>query len=117
MNELNWGDYGSIFFAFMGMLYFASRIGEWLTAWLFNRGWCRIRFTMFKDKKSQAIDQLLWAFNLSKKTIGKQHIMRLTHGYTLIIISDEEAKRIWAEDDAKKAEEEPPCGTSSTTAP
>lgn len=115
MNELNWGDYGSIFFAFMGMLYFAPRIGEWLTAWLFNRGWCRFRYTMFKDKKQQAVDQLLWALKLSKNTIGKQYTMRLTHGYSLIIISDEEAKRIWAEADAKQ--EEPPCGTSSTTAP
>ncbi len=114
MNELNWGDYGSIIFALLGMLYLSAKIGEWLTAWLFNRGWCRFRYTMFKDKKQQSIDQLLWAFNLSKDTIGQKHVMRLTKGYSLIIISDEEAKRIWAEADTKQEETE--CGTSSTTA-
>lgn len=115
MKELSVSDWACILFAVMGMLYFSAKIGEWLTAWLFNRGWCRFRYTMFKDKKSQAIDQLAWAFNLSKDTIGGKHIMRLTHGYSLIIISDEEAKRIWAEADAKQ--EETQCGTSSTTAP
>lgn len=115
MKELTIGDWALIAFALMGMMFFTAKIVEAVSELLYVQGWCRWKYSMRKDRKDLAIDNLARAFNLSKHTIGGKHIMRLTHGYSLIIISDEEAKRIWAEADAKQ--EETQCGTSSTTAP
>lgn len=115
MPDLSWSDWATIALAIMGMFYLTMKAGEFFIGLLYDFGWCKVRYTWLKNRKDLAINNLARAFNLSKATVGEKHVLRLTKGYSLIIISDEEAKRIWAEADAKQ--EETPCGTSSTTAP
>lgn len=108
-------DYGVfewtvIVFVWVAMMYLAGKVGEWLVNLLYDYGYCKWKFSMTKDRKEQAVANLGRAYNLSPKTIGEVRAVRLTGGFTMIILSDAKADEIW-----KKADEEAKaCGTSST---
>lgn len=105
MKELTFSDYLNLIVIGMAVIYFFGRVGEWFTRLFYDFGWCKWKYTMYKNKKDLAVMNMCRAFDLNKGTIDKVRAIPLTDGFVMLLISKEKADEIWKEHDAKESEQ------------
>ena len=114
-DSFSWADWASLILIVLSICYLVCNTIEWVISLLYDFGYCRAKYSLSRTRKAQAIDYFARAFNLSKDTCGEVYTQKLSKGYVMIIVSEDKAKTIWAEHDAKVEVGEPLCGPSSTT--
>lgn len=114
MKELTFSDYLNLVLIGMAMLFFFGRVGEWFFGLLYDFGWSKWKYTMFKNKRQLAVLNMCRAYDLSKATVNEVHVEKLSQGYVMLIISQEKADEIWARSDGQSSTTAPSSDSSST---
>lgn len=104
MKELTFSDYINLALIGIAIFYLFLKVANGISAMLYDFGWCKYKYTMFKNKKDLAVMNICRAFDLNKGTIDKVRAIPLTDGFVMLLISKEKADEIWKEHDAKESE-------------